>query len=106
LITNNFMMTSKSEDIIYTYKVEFVECGESMGDLIDTSALNTSASGLETYLKFKILNLHAETLRKIFMNYVFTGTNLFASTAVDETITLDGKPLHTRNFNIYIEKVS
>ncbi len=99
-------MTSKSEDIIYTYKVDFVECGESMGEFIDPSALNTSSSGLETYLKFKILNLHTETLRKIFMNYVFTGTNLFASTPVEEAVTLEGKPFHGRNFNIYVEKVA
>jgi len=134
LITNNFKIRSKNHGVIYTYKVDFLEgsgpsgstsggyegSSSSLGgdDQISTSMSTMSlgkgsninigiAGGLETFQKFRIMNAHKDQLKKIFMQYVFVGNNLFSTEHIDQTLSLDtSKPFFNRYYTIIIEQVS
>lgn len=43
-----------------------------------------SSTGLETFQKFKIIHHHKDSLKKIFMQYVFVGNNLFSNELIDQ----------------------
>jgi len=66
LITNNFKMTSKSEAMIFNYKVEFVEIGGEFGSGSELGSLGSTGGQLETFIKYKVLNLYADKLKMIF----------------------------------------
>jgi hypothetical protein len=102
-------MTSDVEGIIYNYKVDFTEAGGTgaMETADETMSSSTSAFGLDTYLKFKIMNQQAEELKRIFMLYVFVGTNLFSTTLINKPTALSRmSTLGNRSFSVYIEQVS
>ena len=42
-----------------------------------------SGTTLETFQKFRIMNAHKDQLKKIFMQYVFVGSNLFSTECLD-----------------------
>lgn len=53
------------------------------------------------------MNAHREQLRKIFLQYVFVGNNLFSTESHDQRITLETvKPFYNRYYTIIIEHVS
>lgn len=53
------------------------------------------------------MNAHKEQLKKIFMQYVFVGNNLFSTECIEQQLTLDtSKPFFNRYYTIIIERVS
>jgi hypothetical protein len=102
LITNNFKIQGKNTGVIYTYKVDFLEgAGSGTGggsgvggegasfastdaQLLTQGMSNVSlgigsSTGLETFQKFRIMNAQKEQLKKVFIQYVFVGNNLFST---------------------------
>lgn len=66
-----------------------------------------SKTGLETFQKFKIMNAHRDQLKKIFVQYVFVGNNLFSTELLDQPIPLETqKPFYNRYYTIIIQHVS
>lgn len=66
-----------------------------------------SSSNLETFQKFRIMNAHKDQLKKILMQYVFVGNNLFSTECIDQQLSLDtSKPFFNRYYTIVIERVS
>ncbi len=67
----------------------------------------SGGAALETFQKFRIMNAHKDQLKKIFMQYVFVGNNLFSTENVEQQITVDTqKPFFNRFYTIIIERVS
>ncbi len=128
MVTNNFKIKSKNHGVIYTYKVDFIEgagqggnggssgAGETPSysgeEDISTSMSKMSlakgaATGLETFQKFKIMNALKDQLKKIFMQYVFVGNNLFSTELNESQLTIDTpKPFFNRYYTIVMERVS
>lgn len=53
------------------------------------------------------MNAHASDLKKIFMQYVFVGSNLFSTTKEDLKVVIDTKkPYFNRYYTIIIDRVS
>jgi hypothetical protein len=53
------------------------------------------------------MNAHKDQLKKIFMQYVFVGNNLFSTENLDQVITLETtKSFFNRYYTIIIERVS
>lgn len=66
-----------------------------------------SGTSLETFQKFRIMNAHKDQLKKIFMQYVFVGSNLFSTECLEQQISLEtSKPFYNRYYTIVIERVS
>jgi hypothetical protein len=64
-------------------------------------------TGLETFQKFKIMNAHKDQLKKILMQYVFVGNNLFSTELLDQQLQMEtSKPFFNRYYTIVIERVS
>lgn len=67
---------------------------------------------LETYQKMRIVNMHKDELNKLFMKFLFVGTNLFSTTLItgdddDGMIRFDTvKPYMGRLFTIVIKYAS
>jgi len=120
LITNNFRIRSRNHGIIHTYRVDFIEGQaaaseghEQMGNkerLSDDQGSNVSRGSLgalETFQKYKIINAHSQQLKQIFLQFVFVGSNLFSTSAIEHVITLDTtSPFYGRYYKIVIEKCS
>jgi len=78
-----------------------------MMSLGKVSSASGAAGGLETFQKFRIMNAHKDQLKKIFMQYVFVGNNLFSTELIEQQLTLDtSKPFFNRYYTIIIERVS
>lgn len=120
--------------MIYTYKVDFLEGSGPGGASVATTSggfeglsgsagadeastqmsmmsLGKVSSGsggsLETFQKFRIMNAHKDQLKKIFMQYVFVGNNLFSTELLDQKVALDtSKPFFNRYYTILVEHVS
>jgi hypothetical protein len=121
LITNNFRIRSRNHGIIHTYRVDFIEGAaavehkerepaEKDGNLSDDQASHASRGSLgalETFQKYKIINAHTQQLKQIFLQFVFVGSNLFSTSAIEHQITLETtSPFYGRYYTIVIEKVS
>jgi hypothetical protein len=66
-----------------------------------------NGGNLETFQKFRIMNAHKDQLKKIFMQYVFVGNNLFSTENIEQQLTLDtSKPFFGRYYTIIVERVS
>lgn len=53
------------------------------------------------------MNAHKDQLKKIFMQYVFVGNNLFSTESIDTQVTLDTtKPFFNKYYTIIVERVS
>jgi hypothetical protein len=66
---------------------------------------NFNVNNLETFQKYKILGdkNQAAMLKKIFVNYVCVGDNIFSTTCQDEKIDFETKnPFFGRKFTILI----
>jgi len=65
-----------------------------------------NGGNLETFQKFRIMNAHKDQLKKIFMQYVFVGNNLFSTQNIEQ-LTLDtSKPFFGRYYTIIVGRVS
>jgi hypothetical protein len=118
LITNNFRIRSRNHGIIYTYRVDFIEGHAAMaepqpkaaGNLSDDQGSHGSRGSLgtlETFQKYKIINAHTQQLKQIFLQFVFVGSNLFSTSAIEHQITLETtSPFYGRYYTIVIEKCS
>jgi hypothetical protein len=101
LITNDFRIQTKNKGVIHTYSVDFIvssgpgassltegvvgEEEEKKGALKAKVAAGTGGPHiLETFQKFRIMNMLSEQLRKIFVHQIFVGTNLFSTSAIDD----------------------
>lgn len=63
---------------------------EQINTALSKMTLSTGQSGgLETFQKFKIMNAHKEQLKKIFMQYVFVGNNLFSTELIDHQLNIE-----------------
>lgn len=70
------------------------------------SSLGKGTGGLETFLKFKIMNANAAQIKKIFLKYVFVGSNLFSTSDITEAVAIEAKGVSfIKNYTIVIEKV-
>jgi hypothetical protein len=120
LITNNFRIRSQNHGIIHTYRVDFIDGQTAMvesqntqgvaGNLSDDQASNVSRGSLgslETFQKYKIINAHTHQLKQLFLQFVFVGSNLFSTSAIEHQITLETTaPFYGRYYTIVIEKCS
>jgi len=81
---------------------------EQINTALNKMTISTGTSGgLETFQKFKIMNAHKEQLKKIFMQYVFVGSNLFSTELIDHQLNIETqKAFFNRFYTIIIERVS
>jgi len=49
----------------------------------------TTAGNLENYQRFKIMGGMRESLKKIFGNHVFVGTNMFSTALIEEDVNVE-----------------
>lgn len=117
LITNNFRIRSRNHGIIHTYRVDFIE-GQSAptddkakdktsDDGAGSNVSRGSLGALETFQKYKIINAHHQQLKQIFLQYVFVGSNLFSTSAIEHQITMETTaPFYGRYYTIVVEKCS
>jgi hypothetical protein len=56
----------------------------SMMSIGKTSSGSGGVGALETFQKFRIMNAHKDQLKKIFLQYVFVGNNLFSTELIEQ----------------------